>query len=609
MNLNLSRFKKTKVTPHYTILRHPSGHTFKIIHNSLTPEHKAEIDALDLHDHPAKQLKPAPTMMADGGEAPPLDPDEVKKFEQGFLGKGKAVGGEVAPNSAPDGTTMNNLAGYCEGGDVKRMADGGDTSEVNDSIPYNPDSPLAKLTAAIEGKTTGELAGTKLGSVPNPTSPGPNILTDTTMPAQQDQVQELAPAPSQAAATEVQPTPAPMLSDNPASQAALTGDIGQITAGMGQEARAAQAEAKNNVDVANTLQGSIDTLRTQHEESQQKVNALYDNIMGEVAGGKIDPNHFLSSRDTGTKIQNAIGMVLSGIGSGLTGQQNMAAQFINNSIDRDIAAQASNINNQKSLLGFLDSHLNNLNASTAMAKGLMLAGYANQLEKNKQQAIAGFGGNNPGLAEATLNQHIGNLKLEAAQKLQQAGLFDTLNQMSRRSAPNPPGIDYNRLNLLQASGRMPQSDVDKATKEANDYEESEKQWKNIEQAYKDVQGTSNLAAHIPFTQAKANVDSAKADVIASFEKAMGRRIPTEQLEMMAPLFPTGSNTPQQTQIKMDRMHSLFNSNKPGTTTLDRYGVLNRPTGQASTPPGPSATIVGPNGQRMMVQNGRWVPVK
>lgn len=53
----------------------------------------------------------------------------------------------------------------------------------------------------------------------------------------------------------------------------------------------------------------------------------------------IDPERYLKNQSTGTRIASAIGMMLSGIGSGVTGQPNLAVQKIHEAIDKDIEAQ------------------------------------------------------------------------------------------------------------------------------------------------------------------------------------------------------------------------------------------------------------------------------
>lgn len=53
----------------------------------------------------------------------------------------------------------------------------------------------------------------------------------------------------------------------------------------------------------------------------------------------IDPQRYLNNLGVSGKTVSAIGMALSGIGSGLTGQPNLAVELFNKNVERDIAAQ------------------------------------------------------------------------------------------------------------------------------------------------------------------------------------------------------------------------------------------------------------------------------
>lgn len=88
------------------------------------------------------------------------------------------------------------------------------------------------------------------------------------------------------------------------------------------------------------------------DEEAQRLGALpsYNDIVakyqakdGQLAkdymDAKVDPEHFLHSMGTGSKIVTGIGMILSGMGSATTGQPSYAMQVVNDAIQRDIEAQ------------------------------------------------------------------------------------------------------------------------------------------------------------------------------------------------------------------------------------------------------------------------------
>lgn len=80
---------------------------------------------------------------------------------------------------------------------------------------------------------------------------------------------------------------------------------------------------------------------------QERVGAL-DRSIREVRNGRIDPNRWMNSRDTGTHVLAGIGIALGSIGQALTGSNsNVALDIINDAISRDIAAQQDNLANQR----------------------------------------------------------------------------------------------------------------------------------------------------------------------------------------------------------------------------------------------------------------------
>lgn len=107
-----------------------------------------------------------------------------------------------------------------------------------------------------------------------------------------------------------------------------------IEKGVKAEQKAGQEEAKAYREAAQAqeiLPTQAQVLSAHNEKDQQLQKAFLDK--------KIDPNRYLHNMNTGSKISTAIAMVLGGIGSGLTGQPNVAAQFLQKAIDDDVEAQ------------------------------------------------------------------------------------------------------------------------------------------------------------------------------------------------------------------------------------------------------------------------------
>lgn len=92
---------------------------------------------------------------------------------------------------------------------------------------------------------------------------------------------------------------------------------------------------QGQVDSANNAKTRDEALKQSGEHLVAAENALKE----ASAKAKIDPEQYLSNMGIGSKILTGLGLVLSGIGSGLTGQPNMAISMLQNNLDRNIGAQ------------------------------------------------------------------------------------------------------------------------------------------------------------------------------------------------------------------------------------------------------------------------------
>lgn len=108
-----------------------------------------------------------------------------------------------------------------------------------------------------------------------------------------------------------------------------------------QQQEALNAGQSAGKDVANIQQGEADALSGLPTPNDifAKYQASDAKLQQSVAEGKVDPQHFVHSMGTGSKILTGLGMVLSGMGSATAGQPNYALGVVNDAITRDVDAQ------------------------------------------------------------------------------------------------------------------------------------------------------------------------------------------------------------------------------------------------------------------------------
>jgi len=138
------------------------------------------------------------------------------------------------------------------------------------------------------------------------------------------------------------------------------------------KAQARQAEIEKRIAEAEANQSALDA---EHEQIQQL---------------KVNPNQYWDNLGTGGKILAAIGMIASGINSGMRGGPNQTAEFIYRAIRDDIAGQRERIEARRQ--GF-------------NVKQTQLERTAERLGGNLELASAQLEANQLALAAATMRKH------------------------------------------------------------------------------------------------------------------------------------------------------------------------------------------------------------
>lgn len=92
-----------------------------------------------------------------------------------------------------------------------------------------------------------------------------------------------------------------------------------------------EAIVKNEIDV-----------QAQMAEGEKNLAESQKFLANATDKARIDPDRYMNNLTPGSKVMTSIGLALSGMGSGLTGQQNMAMNTLQTNIERDIKAQQTN---------------------------------------------------------------------------------------------------------------------------------------------------------------------------------------------------------------------------------------------------------------------------
>lgn len=399
--LDLRKFKKLHSNENSTTLVHPDGHKISIAHKSVNEALRQQ-----LHELPK---------FAEGG----FVEKALQTVKEAFTeeDKSKHPKKKLAMPSEEDAKKMKKVfAGnqeYAKGGMVNGYADGGDVQDYTaGSVLDEPqiNAPSLELPAQsapdMSSMTPEQQQMTEQASAPMSLKANPveDLKTEQATPAediysqfqpkQQEQVQMTRPD--------------------------LSGPADQIT-GLQREANAVGAMGNNEALAAQEQSKKMAALEQHYAQQSDALQKEIANVTHDVQNGHIDPNHFWNSKSDMGKIGTAIGLILGGIGGGMTHQENPALKFLNAQIDRDIDAQKMQMNSQHNLLGALEKQFGNVNDATKMAKAMYADMYTSKI------AEAAAKSKDP-IAQARAQQAIGQIKAATAPIMQELALKQTLKQ-------------------------------------------------------------------------------------------------------------------------------------------------------------------------------------
>ena len=212
------------------------------------------------------------------------------------------------------------------------------TPQDRDTPPSVESDELAREASALKLPVT-------VGYGPAPTQPSSSS-------PQVDQPPQLEQPPAQTTPTEgpIQQASFPSPLPPPSARGSGPPAPNELDQGIKLQTDAANATAKAAEDKANmdaaTMQADQQERAGLHQQWNDRWEAnqrRQDEISDKIASSQIDPNRMWNSKTGWEKAKSTIGLILGGIGSGLTGGPNVAVQMLHNDAERDVDAQKANL--------------------------------------------------------------------------------------------------------------------------------------------------------------------------------------------------------------------------------------------------------------------------
>jgi hypothetical protein len=514
--LDLSKFKKIKSDKASTTLRHEDGHELKVAHSALSPKVRAQMHEL-------------PTMLAEGGDvADGPTTDQVEQAAQQPQTAAPITINVGAPSgAAPVAPTMPQAAPQ----------------------PFTQLPGVPNINAAPEAPESKDI----------PQEKDDSAAPQAAAPAAQPAAPQATPP---AATTPTQPSDP---YGNEAYYNAYGKGISEQKAGL-QGAANAQGAA-STADAA-ALQKTIQTQQEQAKGYQDQINELTQeqkSVINDYKAGHIDPNRLMNSKNTFQRVTSGIGLILGGIGAGLTGGPNQALEYLKHQINNDIEAQKAEMGKNENLLAANFKQFGNLKDAVDMSRAMQTGILADQIRMNGAKSGSA-------LAKANALQAAGKLDQESAQTLSQIAMRRTLlSGMNQGSVP-PEHV----VRMI-----VPQGEQAAAYKELGEARNLQAVKDNTLAAFDQIAKLNTVGGRLGSPiQSTRQINALRGAALDKLTKDTSGRVTPETVKLIGSAFDTLGADPKTMEVQKQTINNLLSQNMH-FPLLNAYGINTQNLGRTT----------------------------
>lgn len=551
MNLDLRKFKKIKDDHHSAVLQHPEGHQIRISKRVLSPKMNAELSDLPMH-------------LADGGEVKPEDQQNVQNPP--VQTQPTIIINNGPPNQQPQVPQQ-----------PQQMPFSGGTVDWNKYISQAPDAPIPSKIEALKSMGAQEQ--------------NQQAMQGAAQQKEYQQALEYNQLAAQRGLPPIQMPQAPQMpnqgmlnvNDNQPStkiQGPETNVYGQgpqqpqdpygtqsyydtYTKGLQEQKSGILGEAKAQSEIgrqtANLLTEEAQRQQVQQKDYQDHLNVLNQerqSFMQDYQNKHVDPNRFMNNMGAGQRIMKGIGLILGGMGGGLTHTENPAQVFLQNQINEDINSQKAELGKSENLLTANMKQFGNLRDATDMTRLMQTDIVKNQI------AQAAASSQDP-LVRSRAQQAIGQLDMQAAPIMSQMAMRKTLlNGM--QSGRMDPAMTVRMI--------VPEHQQAEAFKELKEAQEQIKARDAALSAFEELNKINTLGNAITSPiQTPKQVDALRNNLAVQLARAAAGRVNEYEFAAAKQLFPDKGDD-QNTTLKKRQALVNFIQEKMGHPILQSYGI-------------------------------------
>lgn len=555
MKLDLKQYVKVKDDKSAVVLKNHKGHAITIAKDAVSPKLRGEFAAMPIYmadGGSVDEIVDQPTVTdveMPQGPNPSIDEDTIAKrdlYNRHILGNfdpGAQTPHLPGVTFGPNGEEPNNFHP-----EIWNKAE----NEFNSKVKRDEEIASSEEKANTEEILKQNEARAKAGMKPLTASSSGEASLTTSPVSTAAPVNEPTGGGAALATT---PVSGQGIAQDPSQQ--YQQGLQQEQAAIGQTYLAQTQAAEQRAHIAAQQIANEQAMQKHFQESSAQVEGHINDTLEDIKNSHINPNHYMESMGALGKVGTAIGLILSGLGSGASGQENMAMKFLNQQIDRDIASQKENLGKKDTLLSGYYKQFGNMKDAQSMALATQQRIYAAQLEQAAAKAV------NPA-AQAQLLAASGKFNQQAALNSGQVSMKMTMMKGLQSGNVNPAAV---------IEMTAPDSDKPRLHKDLEEVQDLAQSRDNAMRAFNTVAKSSTLGDMLTSPRrawSGAEEESLNSSLI-ELAKEEGKVNENVLHSIEKQYKPTFKDTAADIKMKMKALDAAF-TRKMNKPSLTAYGI-------------------------------------
>lgn len=318
---------------------------------------------------------------------------------------------------------------------------------------------------------------------------------------------------------------------------------------INQQQRIESDLGKQNATLISANVAEKQLAKTDFDTRMQTLIKNHEAFVKDYRDHPIVADQLMKNMGGGQRVMTAIGLILGGMGGGLTGQENPALKFLQQKIEQDIQGQMKNQNDRHTLIGANHEAMGDLRT----AYHASVASMNDFLASKIQEAAAK---SSDPMAKQRATAAMSQLHMANADHLRSIEMQQGL--MSQMGAAQKSGQNVDPAMRIRAFVPNP-AEQDKYFKELKDMEDAVGARDNVAEALHKVAKLNTVGNRVlnPF-QTKAQIAAIKGPIVAALSKATAGRFTEQDSAMLDPIFKDAFDNPGTVNEKINAAMRVVN---------------------------------------------------